>query len=153
MGIVVKINAKKDYEKVSEGMHQAVLADIVELGVEQTKFGPKDRVRLVWITDEADKEGRSKLVFEKFTLSLHEKAGLAKRFKSIGIAVPTANDAEFDLDKALGTNARLVIQHSEPTPDGDVYANVASALKADPKATRLSIPKDFVRQQDKPAKN
>ena len=151
MGITVKINAKKGYEKVSEGMHNAVLADIVDLGEVQTKFGLKPKVRLVWITNELDKEQKSKRAFETYTLSLHEKAGLAKRLKGLGVSIPTTG--EFELDSVIGLNARLAIQHNAATDgSGDVYANVASTLKPAAGSQPMKVPADFVRAQDKDKK-
>lgn len=149
MSIVININSGKDYEKVSEGVHTAVLADVVDLGLVDTQFGPKEKVRFVWLTSETDSEGRTKMAFQTFTKSLHEKATLTKTVKSMLGKVPTAGS--FDLESLIGHNARLVIQHNEGK-EGQVYANVSSILKAEPKSPKMDIPRDFVRKQDKPAK-
>lgn len=145
MPIVININSGKDFEPVSEGVHSAVLADIVDKGVVQTAFGPKHKVMFLWLTDEADEGGQTKYVFQSFTASLHEKAGLRKAVKAIrGRDIEGEN---FDVETLLGSQAQLVIQHNEGQ-DGKVYANVQAILK--PKGPKVEIPADFTRKKDKP---
>lgn len=149
MGIVVNINAGKDFEKVSEGLHSAVLADIVELFDVPTKFGPKDKIRLVWVVNEKDTEGRYKLAFESYNRSLHESANLTTRVLSLTSA-PISEVAK-DLDVLIGTQRRLVIQHNiDKTDPSKIYANIQGVMKAD--SVKVAIPADFVRSKDKPAK-
>jgi hypothetical protein len=151
MGITVKINAKKSYELLTENIHPAVLADIVDLGQVATKFGLKPKVRLVWITSELDKEQKSKRAFETYTLSLHEKAGLRKRLNQLGVVIPATG--EFEMDQLIGLNTRLVIQHNVATDgSGEIYANVASVMKPVAGSAPMKVPADFVRAQDKEKK-
>ena len=152
MAIVVDINAKKEYEKLSEGVHVGVLADIVDLGIQPSQYGDKHKVRFVWLTDEEDSEGYTKRAFETFTLSpqclTHEKAGLRKRLEPIAkenkIVLPTSG--KFDLDVFIGVNRQLVIQHNE-NAKGDVFANVSSTLPLKPGMQKISIPADFKRKE------
>jgi hypothetical protein len=143
MPIVVNINSGADFEPVSEGVHQAVLADIVDLGPIQTAFGVKDKVQFVWLTDEADETGRTKYLFKRYTKSLHEKASLRKDVKAI--LGKDIDGASFDVETLLGRNNSLVVQHSEGN-DGKVYANIIGIMKP---TTRIAIPADFTRKKDK----
>lgn len=150
MAIVVNINAGKDFEKCSEGLHSAVLADVVELFDVLTKFGLKDRIRLVWIVNENDTEGRPKRVFETFNRSLHESASLTERVQKL-TSLPIATVAQ-DLDVLIGTQKKLVIQHNIDKQDPNkIYANIEGTMAADPKVV-VRIPADFVRDKDKPKK-
>lgn len=153
MGITVAINSGKDFEKLAEGIHNAVLADIVELGIQETQYGPKEKLRFVWLTDSVDSEGKTMRAFETFTSSLHEKATLRKRVDQIvgkgldntpgkGLVALTPKGEEYDIEMLLGVNRRLVIQHNE-NGKGDVYANVTSTLAPEKK---LNVPKDFQRK-------
>lgn len=143
MPITININSGADYEPVSEGVHSAVLADIVDLGVVETSFGPKHKVQFVWMTDEADEGGRTKYVFKRYTASLHEKASLRKDVKQI-LGKDIAGNS-FDLESLIGTQKGLIIQHSEGT-NGKVYANIAGYLKP---PAKVAIPSDFVRRKDR----
>lgn len=147
MPIVVNINSGADYEPVSEGVHAAVLADIEDLGVVQTSFGPKEKVRFTWLTDEADENGRTKYLFKRYTKSLHEKASLRKDVEKI-LGKPLGDVKAFDVESLIGSQNALIVEHSEGT-DGKVYANVSSILK--PKGAKVEIPSDFQRKKDRPA--
>lgn len=141
MAIVININSGKDFEPVSEGVHAAVLAEVVDKGICETAFGPKHKVMLVWLTDEADEDGKTKYVFQSFTASLHEKAGLRKAVKAIRGKDLGADEANFDVESLKGSQAQLVIQHNEAA-NGRVYSNVQAIMKAKP-GTRVTIPADF----------
>ena len=141
MAIVININSGKDFEPVSEGVHAAVLAEVVDKGIQPTPFGDKHKVMLVWLTDEADEDGKTKLVFQSFTASLHEKAGLRKAVKAIRGKDLGADEANFDIESLKGSQVQLVIQHNESN-SGKVYANVQAIMKAKPGA-RVTVPSDF----------
>jgi len=139
MAIVININSGKDFEPVSEGVHAAVLAAVVDKGIVPTAFGDKRKVMFVWLTDEADEDGKTRLVFQSFTASLHEKAGLRKAVKAI--RGKDIDGQDFDVESLVGSQNQLVIQHNEAA-NGKVYANVSAILKAKP-GSRVSIPSDF----------
>jgi hypothetical protein len=139
MAIVININSGKDFEPVSEGVHAAVLAAVVDKGIQPTAFGDKHKVMFVWLTDEADENGKTKFVFQSFTASLHEKAGLRKAVKAI--RGKDIDGADFDIESLVGSQNQLVVQHNEAA-NGKVYANISAILKAKP-GTRVSIPADF----------
>lgn len=139
MAIVININSGKDFEPVSEGVHAAVLAAVVDKGIQPTAFGDKHKVMFVWLTDEADENGKTKFVFQSFTASLHEKAGLRKAVKAI--RGKDIDGADFDIESLVGSQNQLVIQHNEAA-NGKVYANVQAIMKAKP-GSRVTIPSDF----------
>jgi hypothetical protein len=144
MAIVININSGKDFEPVSEGVHAAVLAAVVDKGLVVTQYGEKEKVMLVWFTDEADEEGKTKLVFQSFTKSLHEKASLRKAVKQIRGRDLTPEEVasnNFDIESLIGSQNRLMIQHNE-APNGKVYANVMGITKA-AAGSKLTIPSDF----------
>lgn len=148
MAIVVNINSGKDFEPVSEGVHAAVLADVVDKGIVPTAFGDKHKVMFTYLTDEADEEGRTKYVFQSFTASLHEKASLRKAVRAIR-GGRDIDGSEFDIETLIGSQVSLVIQHNEGR-DGKVYANIVSIMKPNPKV-KVAIPADFTRKKDKPS--
>lgn len=145
MSIVININSGADFEPVSEGIHSAVLADVVDKGVVQTAFGPKEKVGFTWLTDEADEGGRTKRLFQSFTKSLHEKASLRKAVKQI--LRKDIDGESFDVEQLIGAQVQLVVQHQEGT-DGKIYGNVQAILA--PKGPKVAIPQDFQRKKDRP---
>ena len=140
MGVVV---AKKIYEKPEEGQYVAVLADVVDLGMQETQHGMKDRLALVWVLDALNSEGYNFQVRQTFTKSLHENAMLTKAIKQITGSIPNVN--EFDTEPLIGTTRLLHIEHNA-NAKGDVFANVALIQRT---KDVMEIPEGFVRQQDK----
>jgi hypothetical protein len=136
MPIVVQINngEKRDYESLSEGVHQAVIADVIDEGVKETAWGPKQRFRVVFMSDEADSTGYTKTasIFLKTKpaepgkpLTFHTKSNAYKDLvKILGKEVPNG----FDLEQLIGIRKGLVIQHSEDK-EGNIWANVTGYLK------------------------
>lgn len=46
-------------EPPDEGQHLAVLADILDLGMRNTNFGPKDQLRMKWFVQQTGKTARN----------------------------------------------------------------------------------------------
>lgn len=117
------------FQPAPAGVHQAVLVDVVDLGVlDVTWQGVTKRqhkVNLAWQINEDRDDGKPYLVFKRYTLSLHEKAGLRKDLESwLGRKFTRDDEMGFDVEAMLGKNCLLNVTHNQ---SGDkVYANVAS---------------------------
>jgi hypothetical protein len=96
---------------------------VQDLGLIETSYGQKEKVRLIWVTAHKNERGENITVQGTYTRSLHEKSALAKAIKGITGSVPQ----KLDLEALIGTCSQLVIQHNEN--DGRVYANVSLILK------------------------
>lgn len=112
-----------------EGVAQAILVDIIDLGLVKSNYNGEDKtahkVQFVWQVDERKDDGTRFLVFQRLTLSLHEKANLRKvaeilrgqRFTDEEVA------AGYEVDELRGAQALLTIVQNRV---GDkIYANVA----------------------------
>jgi hypothetical protein len=126
----------KQFEILDEGVHDAVLGAVQDLGEVVGQFGSKNKVRLVWVSNEPDSEGFAIIVLQSMTNSMHEKSTLRKTIKAILGRDP--GEGEFDLESLVGSQAQLVIAHNEN--EGRTYANVTTVLKA---KTTVEIPKNF----------
>lgn len=134
----VVTTAPNKFTPVSEGLHAAVLAKIIDRGTEETPYGPKHKAMFIYVTDELDEEGQPKLVFATYTVSVHEKSKLRKVILALGKEVV---DNQFDLDLLLGTQTQLVVEQRE-SQTGRMYANIQGYLKANPK-TYVTIPEGW----------
>jgi hypothetical protein len=168
MGIVASAQGgqQKDFEKVSDMIQQAVLADVVDKGDVQVTYAGKTKTvhkaYFVWILEELDSEGRNKRAFDSFAVSLNKskqgkESNLRKRLKEFG-AVFTIDPATkkdlidgkegVDLDKYIGTKRTLVMSlEDSSTPGGDPFLKILATQK--PSGSGVEIPADFVRKQDK----
>lgn len=134
MPIVATATSSKTFEIPDEGSHLAVLAQVKDLGEVEgyNQFTKKvekvHKVMFRWEVEQRDEEGRRRAVFERFRLSLHEKAKLKARVKQI---IGKEPGPTYDVETLVGANVTLVIEHKQGTKDpSKTYANVAAVLKA-----------------------
>lgn len=122
MPVVIK---KQEYEKATEGLHNLIVSKVEDLGVLDSKNGPKQFIRIVsTVLDQKDKEGKAIEVFQRFSASLGAKSFLTKFLGQLGY---TNVGTEFDIEELVGVKYQAVIEHTEK--DGQTYANVASVIK------------------------
>lgn len=144
MPIIATTPTGKDFKIASEGVVQAVLNKIVDLGMlDQTFNGVTKKVhkvQLFWQLAELDEDGKTPLYLpERFTLSLHEKAGLFKRIKGLFGKNPPAT---LDLEKLIGTNTNLVIVHNagkDKNGNEKTFANISATTKLTANQAKLEI--------------
>jgi hypothetical protein len=139
-----------EYELAPQGVHPAVCADVVELGMQDTPWGPKEKIRLVWQIGELDSKGKRHTVVKLYTLSLHKKANLSLDLESWRGKKFTEDERKegFEIENVLGANCLLNVQHNAAT-EGRTYANVVAIMPLTKGAEKLSISPDFVRRKDR----
>lgn len=138
----------KEFEKPTPDVPlQAVLVEVRDLGINkkfnkfQNKMEDVPEVQFKYEFAERDKEGFRKSIIERFRFSLHEKAKLRARAKSLlGGKEPPKN---FDFDNLIGTNIQLVTElvqsHKDPAK---YYSNITAVLKLTPGMKPLSVKDD-----------
>jgi hypothetical protein len=143
VAIIAEAKQYKEFELPAEGTVQAVLAEVIDKGIEDVIWKgvakKVHKVSLRWQLAELDAEKQPKRVYEKFTLSLDPKAKLYARIKGLFGKEPPAS---LDLEKIVGTNTNLVIVHNAGTDKqgkAKTYANIAATLKLQPGQAKLAI--------------
>lgn len=141
------LGPSKQYPIASEGVAQIVLADVVDIGLEQTENGPKPKVELYWVVDEKDPDGNYFVIKRKFTNSLHEKSNLYPIVLDLLGGVKPA--LPYDLEQLLGRANMGVIKHAKGRGDNadKTYANIASMLPLKP-GQSFAIPPGYIRVKD-----
>ena len=115
-----------DFEPAPAGAHRAVCIQVLDMGTQETAFGPKRQARLTWEIDEKMDNGLPFIVSKLYTMSLNEKANLRKDIESWrGKALN--DDEEFDVTSVAGKSCMLTIVHNEK--DQKRYANVSAVSK------------------------
>lgn len=149
MSIIAK-KKKIEYTPAPEGLHAAVCCDVVELGMQPTPWGEKEKVEIRWQIEEINADNGNKPfdVRKRFTLSLHEKANLRITLETWRARKFSDEELEgFDLEKLIGVNCQVQVMHN-PRDDGGVFANVQAVVPAAKGATKLRV-RDYVRQVDR----
>jgi hypothetical protein len=128
-----------NFTPASEGIHLGVLAEVRDLGMQQETYKGVEKtvpkILFRWQLDELDEKNEPKRIYEKFTLSDHEKARLTKRVISI---YKKPAPADFDYEEMVGVQRNLVITQNVGK-DGKTYANIDAILKLNEGQAKLEI--------------
>jgi hypothetical protein len=129
-------NETKNYTPAPEGVHQAVCVDVIDLGLLKSAFLDEKgnekwqhKINVVWQIAETRDDGKRFQLYKRFTLSLHEKAALRHDLESWrGRAFTSDELAGFDVEKLIGANCLVNVQHKKSADGTKTYANVVSVM-------------------------
>lgn len=148
MAIIAK-DTRREWTQAPEGLWPAVCVDVVELGLVETAWGKKERVRLVWQIEEQNPDtNKPHEIRRDFGLSLSEKSHLRPFLEAWRGKKFLKEELDgFDLEKLLGVNCQIqIIQNI--TEEGRIYSNVQAVVPA-AKGTPKLRPADYVRVKDR----
>jgi len=128
------------WENPDAGEHSAVLCDVILNKNEQTSFGEKDQLYLVFQLESTMADGRRHSIRRKFTASLNPKANLNK-FLAKWRGKPIADGESINFKGMIGIGCVLEIEHSEGM-DGKIWANIDRA-RALAKGDWIKVNKDY----------
>ena len=148
MPIVAKKN-KQERSNAPEGLWPAVCVDAIDMGTQETKFGPKHQVKIRWQLEERDPKTNKRFqVAKKFNLSLHEKSGLSLTLEAWRGKKFTEKEREgFDVEKLIGVCGQVQVIHNIKD-DGEVWANVQTCVPY-PKNTPMLRAEEYTREIDR----
>jgi hypothetical protein len=119
------------YEKPSAGKHNAVCANVIDLGLQSVEYKGVSQIKhqcvlMFELEDQCyqsgEHAGKHMLISRRFTVSLSPKAALRDFIEWwLGKKFPNDKNIEFDIEKLRGKYAQIEIAHN-----GD-YANIVSA--------------------------
>jgi hypothetical protein len=114
----------KTYEIPDDGVHNAEIVEVKDLGTVDTSFGAKHRVMLKYRTEQRDSKGESITVGESFNFTIGKGSRLADRVETLTGRRPSR---DYDLEELVGWKGQIVVQHKDV--DGTTYANVDTVLR------------------------
>lgn len=133
MPIIAK-DAPKTIHLCPPGTYQAVCFDVWDLGNQKVSIQGHDKIQhkimIAWELDELiksddEQNGKRFRQYRKYTLSLNDKAALAKDLTGWRGQSFTAEEKKgFDIEGLVGGNCLLGLIHKES--GGKTYANIAS---------------------------
>lgn len=149
MALIVKDN-RKEFTPAPEGLHQAVCIDVVDLGLQETQWGPKEKVRIMWALDAVDETtGKAFLVGQMYTLSLSEKATLRHHLEAWRGRKFTQDELQgFDLEKLIGVNCQVQVVHNL-ADGGRIFGNVQAIVPLGKGMVKMHGPETYVRVKDR----
>lgn len=148
MPIIVK-DTGGAFTPAPEGLHQAVCVDVVDKGIQETQWGPKQQIKLVWQVEAVDPETEFRFqVHQTYTSSLNEKAKLRQHLEAWrGKKFKVEELKGFDVEKLIGVNCQLQIVHNLADA-GRVWANVQAIVPLGKGMVKMR-PEDYVRLKDR----
>ena len=130
----------------SNGSHLAVLADIEDMGIQNTGFGEKPTLRLTLLVDEKDPRGELFRVTDICTASAHPDAKLSEYARAL-LGGDPGDDLE--TEDLIGRCCGLETQQ-KANAKGKVYARVISIAPLRMDECGLAIPLGFQRAKNRP---
>ena len=154
----MEISNQKPFPKPDGGVFLGTIIDVVDLPNYPTAFGPKNKVRILWVlgktdnTPALDPEGKAFQVIAMPNASMNEKATLFKMLTQIlGQAPPLITTSEQLSQLLLGRSNQLFLQKTpNPQKPGDFFVNVTGIMPLSAGQIPPAAPVGFVRAKDKP---
>lgn len=131
------------------GMHNAVCVDVVDLGVKETQWGPKEKIQIIWEIEDIHPDfGDPFRVSSHYTLTLSEKGRLRADLESWRGRPFTEEELRgFDLEKLIGAPCMINVVHN--TAGGKTYANPKAITPLPKGMDRLEISETYERVKDR----
>ena len=140
MPLVIKDDAGQQFEVAPPGLHRAVCADVIDLGVKATDYGPKRKVKFVFQLASRNKQGERFQARCEHTQSLFEGANLRKMLESWRGRTFTEQERKgFDVETVLGVNCQLALQQAVSKSTGRTYAKITAVLPPDKTQPTLTV--------------
>jgi len=136
MSFISKDSGGAGFDPVPEGTHIARCISVVDLGIQESNWGKKEKVyigfeipaiRVEWDKDDQHHEGAA-LIGSTYTNSIHEKSILGQHLTSWRGKNFTDEEREgFDLFSILGAPCLLSVTHN--STGNKVYANITAIMR------------------------
>lgn len=148
---------KKNFKPAPEGLWRAVCCDVILKPDQETPWGLKDKLvvrfelddtagSVTWIDSDGEEHTTRYTAQFQETLSVHKKGNLRRKIETwLGKKFATDDEAAgFDFEGLVGKNAQVQIQHSNPTDDGTVYANIVAIVPAPVGVPALTVSPTYI---------
>jgi hypothetical protein len=111
-------------EQMSEGLHSVTITRVEDLGLQETRFGPKECAAIYFTPDyQNDAKGKPVDACLKVIQTLHPNFNVAKLLTQLSVPFGDV----FDLNELIGISCEVVVQHREG--DGKIKAYVVAVLE------------------------
>jgi len=109
--LVIKPKSKQK-ESAPTGIQPAVCCDVFDRGIQQTKFGERHELSLIFEIEATNSEGEHFILSAVFTKSLHPKSNLRAELERWRGGQPFTDDElsqGFNLEKVVGQPCMLLL--------------------------------------------
>jgi hypothetical protein len=150
----MEISQGKKFEKPDAGMFPGTIIDVVDMPNVPTIYGPKNKVRIMWVlgkldnTPLLDSEGKPMTVAGFYNATISENSNLTKIVKQVlNGPMPLITSTEQLAQLLIGRSSMLFLVKSDnPKNPQDPYTNVNGAAPLPQGLLAPPIPQGYVRE-------
>ncbi len=154
----MNIGQQKVFERPVGGAFLGTIIDVVDMPQQPTKYGPKDKVRVLWVLAQIngapylDKEGNSFTIAGFYNATMTDNSNLTKALRQILQAQPPLITNTEDLTRLLlGRSNQLFLTQEPDQKDPKQFVTfVAGISQLPPGVVPPQVPAGFVRTVNKP---
>jgi hypothetical protein len=154
----MNIGQNKVFERPRGGGFLGTIIDVVDMPQQPTKFGPKDKIRVLWVLAELngapylDKEGQPFTIAGFYNATLSDNSNLTKALRQILNAQPPLITTTEQLTQLLlgRSNQLFLTQEPDQQKANEFVTFVAGIAPLPPGVVPPQAPAGFVRHKDKP---
>ncbi len=154
----MNIGQGKVFERPNGGAYLGTIIDVVDMPQQPTQYGPKDKVRVLWIISQIngapylDKEGQSFTIAGFYNATMTNNSNLTKALRQILQAQPPLITNTEDLTRLLiGRSNQLFLTQEPDQKDPKQFVTFVAGLSPlPPGVVPPQAPAGFVRTVNKP---
>lgn len=153
MGIPLRGSKTRPYTPHPEGTYPAVVVDVQNIGMKTTPWGEKEKIKIVWETDQKMDDGRPFIASQWYTNSLNEKANLRKVVHALlGYRISNEEaEQDFDSDILIGKSCLINVGHRRDSKDSTkIYDSVETVTKLPSSMPPLKSSGKYQRKEQRP---
>jgi hypothetical protein len=154
----MNIGQGKVFERPTGGAFLGTIIDVVDMPQQPTKFGPKDKIRVLWVLSHIngapylDKEGQPFTIAGFYNATMTDNSNLSKALRQILQAQPPLITNTEDLTRLLlgRSNQLFLTQEPDQKKPNEFVTFVAGISPLPPGVIPPQAPAGFVRHVNKP---
>jgi len=150
-----------NFKPAPAGTKVLTLVDVVDLGEVETSYGPKEKLKFTYQTEdtfEKDGDTLNYHVMQRYNKSMFKegakistlRAAIEALLRRSVLASDYDSDGKFDVEKLIGMSAMGNIVQTDPKPDGTVYSNISTIMALPTGTPPVKINSSFVRKKYQP---
>lgn len=154
----MNIGQGKTFERPTGGVYLGTIVDVVDMPQMPTAYGPKDKIRILWVLSQIngapylDKEGQPFTIAGFYNATMTDKSNLTKVLRQILQGQPPLITNTEDLARLLlgRSNQLYLTQEPDQKKPGDFVTFVAGVNPLPPGVIPPQAPAGFIRSKDRP---
>lgn len=154
----MNLGQNKVFERPQGGSYLGTIIDVIEMPQQPTKFGPKDKIRIVWVISHIngapylDSENKPFNIAGFYNATVSDNSNLTKAIRQILSAQPPQLGSTEDLERLLlgRSNQLFLTQEPDTKNPGQFVTFVAGIAPMPPGVVPPQAPAGFVRFKNKP---